>query len=101
MAMYEAKYAAEGIDIWMAWGKPSAEPLLGVKLDDKAVAVGDAFRAYLVGFANEGTLGSGWKPYPAVCEYETALECSEQNPHARACDIYDEAFGRLYDIELG
>lgn len=101
MAMFEAKYAAEGIDIWMAWGKPSAEPLLGVKLDDTAVAVGDAFRAYLVGFANEGTLGSGWKPYPAVCEYETSLECSEQNPHARACDIYDEAFGRLYDIEVG
>ena len=95
------QYAAEGIDLWLTWGKPSAEGGLGIRLDEAAIAVGDVFRAYLVGFANSATLGGGWRPYPAVCEYETTLDCSEQNEHARACAIYDEAVGRRFDLEVG
>ena len=55
----------------------------------------------LAGMARTGSLGRGWKPHPAVCEYGRGLDCSEANAHARACTVFDEAFGRKFDFELG
>ena len=78
----DVQYAAEGIDIWMTWGQPSAD-VQGIILSEEAKKVGAAFRQYLVDFARTATLSAPWKPYPAVCEYEAELSCSEQNAHAR------------------
>jgi len=96
----DVEYAAEGIDIWLTWGRPSAEAV-GVPIDAEAKAVGDAFRAFLTGFASTATLPAPWQPFPACCEYDgDGLACSEQNAHAQACDVFD-AGARRFDLELG
>jgi carboxylesterase type B len=101
MGFYDVLYAAEGIDSWLLFGASSASTVMGVTLSDEAIAVGNGFRRALAGMARTGSLGRGWKPHPAVCEYGRGLDCSEANAHARACTVFDEAFGRKFDFELG
>ena len=94
-------YAMEGIDIYLAWGRTAAEDVLLREVPEDALASGKAMRESLVGLARKATLGDEWQPYPAVCEMEDALECSAKNAHAQACDVFDTAFGREYDTEMG
>ena len=67
----------------------------------EALAIGAAFRASLVEFARTARLGGPWRPYPAVCEQDVQLTCSEQNVHAQACEVFDKGVGRRFDLELG
>eukprot|EP00966_Prymnesium_polylepis_P204676 4741570-Prymnesium_polylepis.1 len=88
--------------MWLAWGQSAATVGMGIDLPDEAIAVGAKFRAYLVHFARTGVPGDDWRPYPATCEYETQLTCSEQNSHARACSIFEEELGReKFVLSLG
>jgi carboxylesterase type B len=102
MGVMDVAYAAEGVDSWLTWGQPSAGVGMGVTLDAEAVAVGDRFRAFLVGFSRTAELGAPWRPYPAVCEYDAdGLTCSERDAHARACALIDADVGRKFDFSLG
>ena len=101
MGLFDVLYAAEGIDAWLLFGASSASTAMGVTLSDEAIAVGNGFRRALARMALTGDLGRGWKAHPAVCEYGQGLDCSEENAHARACAIFDEAVGRQFDFEMG
>ena len=103
LGMMDAQGAIEGVDIWLTWGPGSApaEMRAADGWNDEAIRVGKGFRAFLVDFARTGTLGGAWQAFPAVCEYGTELVCSEQNVHAQACAVFDEAVGRKFDLELG
>jgi len=104
------QYACEGIDIWLTFGTFDAP--LGLPLSvvtPEAREVGVIFRSFLVNFARTAgeispSLGDQWEPLPAVCEYggstQKGLLCLKHNLHARACDIYDKAVGRKFDLEL-
>ena len=98
------RYAAEGIDIWLTWGRSGVAGAF--ELSEEAVALGGTFRAFLVGFARTASLegSGGWKPFPSVCEYGAdgaGVTCSEENAHARACAIYGAGAGSKFELEIG
>lgn len=99
-AMMDVKYTAEGIDLWLIWGKTAIETTLNFHPSAEALAVGRTFRGFLLQMARSGSLGSQWRPYPAVCEYGGNLTCSEHDNHSQACSILDATFGQKFYARL-
>mmetsp|Transcript_13681 Transcript_13681/g.37973 ORF Transcript_13681/g.37973 Transcript_13681/m.37973 type:complete len:99 (+) Transcript_13681:2-298(+) len=96
----DVKYTAEGIDLWLIWGKTAIETTLNFHPSAEALAVGRTFRGFLLQMARSGSLGSQWRPYPAVCEYGGNLTCSEHDNHSQACSILDATFGQKFYARL-